>query len=472
MGTIVDVATTHTSALDLIRSRTKDTKYEGHLWLVGGWVRDKVLGVPAKQDIDIVLEGDALDLAHFLYSEQISLHAPVTYPRFGTAMVCISGQNVELVTARRESYDQDSRKPARVEPATIAEDAARRDFTINTLIENVHTGEIVDPLGCALRDIKGRVIRTPLPPQATFDDDPLRMLRAVRFATRLGFEIEHETWTAIERNALRLAPPTVSAERIRDEFVKIVVTDYPSRGLDLLRHSGLLAQFAPELLPMWGCIQNEFHSLPVWEHVMLALDNLVRFVPDASQNLRLAVLLHDVGKPATRSVGEDGRVHFYAHEDVGARMANTLLTRLKFPGSDVDEVANLVAQHMRIGEYKPTEWTDAAVRRFVRAAEGHIDELFEIHRADVSALAHDHRDMSRAALLRTRIEELETAHPSREIGSPVSGRQLMQELGLEPGPLIGEVKEWLTNEVIEGRLSPIDGERALALAQERFGAGR
>jgi poly(A) polymerase len=460
----------HNSSIPLarIREATAGTEYENRLWLVGGWVRDKVLGLPPKQDIDIVLEGDALSLAWTLHESGITSHAPVTYPRFGTAMVAIEGQNVELVTARRESYNPDSRKPSVVERSTIAEDALRRDFTINTLIENVHTGKIEDPLGKAYSDIEAKLIRTPLEPEETFHDDPLRMLRAVRFSARLGFDIEPETWRAIVDNAARLYPPTVSAERIRDEFVKIVAVPRPSRGLNQLRESGLLAAFAPELLEMWGCTQNEFHSMPVWEHVLQAVDNLADYAPNGSQNLKLSVLFHDIGKPRTRSVGEDGRVHFYGHEDIGATMTRDLMTRLKFPNSDIDKVFTLVAQHMRIGEYKDDQWTDAAVRRFIRAADGNVEDLFNVHSADVSALSSDHRDMTRAKLLRERIQRLESSQPSREIISPLSGNEIMELIGSTGGPIIGEIKDWLTNEVLEGRLTPRDKVGAAAMVVDRW----
>lgn len=456
---------TRPTALDTIRSITEGSEYEGRLWLVGGWVRDKVLGAPSNQDVDIVLEGDAGILARFLYEAGIADHAPVTYPRFGTAMIGIAGQQIELVTARRESYHPGSRKPFAVEPATIKQDAQRRDFTINTLIENLHTGEIADPLGVGMADIESRVIRTPIDPCATFRDDPLRMLRAVRFAVRLGFEIDPNTWQAMVKSAPMLTPPTVSAERIRDEFAKILATPSAVPGLQLLANSGLLATFAPELLEMRGCLQNEFHSLDVWEHVLLAFGNLIGSDTDAPLTLRLALLLHDVGKPRTRSVGADGRIHFYGHEDIGAQMTRQLLGRLKFPGAEIDAVSSLVAQHMRIGEYKSDKWTDAAVRRFVRGAREHLDELFVIHKADVNALAPDHRDLGRAYALRERIESLETAQPSRQIESPLTGLEIMETLGEPPGPNIGRVKEWLTNAVIEGRLAPGDKAEAAKLVK-------
>ncbi|HEX5324241.1 MAG TPA: HD domain-containing protein [Capsulimonadaceae bacterium] len=457
--------------LEVLREATRGSEYENRLWLVGGYVRDKALGKPsAKDDIDIVLEGDALALARLLHERGATQNAPVIYPRFGTAMVRVLGGDVELVTARKESYGEGSRKPAEVKPATLEEDARRRDFTINTLLENLHTKEIRDPLGSAFPDLDAGVIRTPTQPFLTFKDDPLRMLRAVRFAVRLAFRIEPETKKAIKKSAERLRPPTVSLERIRDEFSKILMADKPAKGLELLRETRLLAQFAPELLEMEGVTQNEFHAYPVWEHTLVALDSLVQSEPHAPLLLRLAVLFHDIGKPRTRSEGPDGRVHFYHHEDTGAEMAREILTRLKFSKADVDAVAQMVEQHMRIGEYKPAQWTDAAVRRFVRASGPHREDLFAIHRADVAALAAGHQDTSRAQNLRERIERLQEQHDSEAIVSPLSGSEIMALLALPAGPKVGEVKDYLTNEVIEGKLAPGDKVAAERLAKE-FAAG-
>lgn len=451
--------------LETLKAATRGSDYDGRLWLVGGYVRDNALGrSSANDDIDIVLEGDALALAQFLYEAGAAESVPVVYPRFGTAMVRVSGRDVELVTARRESYGEGSRKPADVKPATLEEDARRRDFTINTLLENLHTGEVRDPLGVAFDDLKAGIIRTPTQPFLTFKDDPLRMLRAVRFAARLGFRIEPETKKAIKKRAERLAPPTVSMERIRDEFAKILMTDPPSHGIEMLRELRLLAQFAPELLTMVGVTQNEFHAYPVWEHTMIALDSLVLTEAKSPLLLRLAVLLHDIGKPITKSIGDDGRVHFYGHEDAGAEIARGLLARLKFSHADTEAVVQMVGQHMRIGEYRPDEWTDAAIRRFVRSAGAHREDLFAIHRADVAALAPGHRDMSRASHLRERIERLQAEHDSVAIGSPLSGNEIMAISGVPAGPQVGILKDFLTNEVIEGRLAPEDkagAERAL-----------
>lgn len=451
--------------LETLRAATRGTDYDGRLFLVGGFVRDKVMGLPsAKDDIDLVLEGDALALAYFLRAQGAANHEPVLYPRFGTAMIVVKGRDVELVTARVESYAADSRKPEDVKPGTLLEDAKRRDFTINTLLENLHTGEITDPLGLAYADLDAKIIRTPTDPLLTFQDDPLRMLRAIRFAARFGFTIEPFTWKAIRQSAARLS--IISAERIRDEFCKTLLTTRAPLGLELLKDSGLLAQFAPELLEMVGVTQNEFHAYPVWDHTLIALGNLP---PDASLTLRLATLFHDVGKPRTKGVGDDGRVHFYGHQDVGAEMARRWMNRLKFPNDEIAAVTTLVARHMRIGEYH-AHWTDAAVRRLMRDLGSQLDDLFQIHRVDVSALAPGHTDISRAEELRARMTPIQEAQDISTLTSPLDGKELMALLHLPPGRNLGEVKEYLTNEVVEGRLAPDDKAGAERLARRFLGS--
>ena len=454
--------------LQTLRDAVRGTDYEGKLFLVGGFVRDQVMGLPpGVGDIDIVLEGDALALARFLRQQGAADHEPVVYPTFGTAMIVVQGRAVEIVTARIESYAPESRKPDRVEAGTLADDARRRDFTINTLLQSLETGEITDPLGLAFSDLDASIIRTPTDPLVTFQDDGLRMLRAVRFAARFGFTIEPFTWKAMRQRADRLSDTNsnrtrvISYERVREEFCKTLMTTRAPMGLELLKDSGLLAQFAPELTAMVGVTQNEFHAYPVWEHTLIALGNLS---PNASLTLRLATLCHDIGKPPTKAAGDDGRVHFYGHAEVGANLTRTLMTRLKFSNDETAAVTKLVAQHMRIGEYKPL-WTDAAVRRLIRDLGPQLDDLFEIHRVDVSALAPDHTDISRARELRARIIPIQASQDISALTSPLDGQALMARLKLKPGKQLGAVKEYLVNEVVEGRLAPDDEEGAERLAR-------
>jgi poly(A) polymerase len=458
-------------ALAALRRATADGDYYGRLFLVGGFVRDKVRrgdgprtdGGASKSDLDIVLEGDACALAQYLFDRGVAAYPPVVYPRFGTAMVIVEGHDVELVTARVESYAHDSRKPESVQPGTLAQDALRRDFTINTLLENLHTGEILDPTGRGLIDLRDEIIRTPTDPATTFIDDPLRMLRAIRFAARFGYRIDEVTWNAVVAGAHRLQ--IVSRERIRDEFNKALLSPRPMLALTLLHESGLLAEFIPELLEMTGVAQNAFHAYDVWEHTLRAVQNLT---PSASLVVRLAVLYHDIGKPRTKSVDEDGSIHFYRHEDVGAELARVIMTRLKYSNAEIDAVSLLVAEHMRIGEYH-SGWTDAAVRRFIRDSGTHREDLFAIHAADVSALADDNRDMSRAVDLRSRIEEIQSRQDILALTSPLGGDAIMALLNLKPGRKVKEAKDYLTQEVVEGRLDQNDIAGAEALLKHRMG---
>lgn len=448
-------------AIDNLRESTRGTPWEGRLYLVGGIVRDELLKRPLPPDVDIVTESDALQLAHWLHAQGITDHLPVTYPRFGTAMMHIGGVPFELVTARRESYSALSRKPVQVQPATLREDAFRRDFTVNTLMRNLHTGELLDLTGMGLNDLRARLLRTPLDPMLTFEEDPLRAMRAVRFAAQLDFDIEPNTFDAIKKAAHRLA--IISKERIRDEFTKLLKARHAVKGLRLLMETGLLEQFAPELVRMRGVTQNEFHLYDVWEHTLVALSHLPE---DASLLLRLATLLHDVGKPDTRTVDDNGRVHFYAHQNVGARIARELLRRLRYSNEIVEPIVRLVHMHMRPGEYDYS-WSDSAVRRLIRDADGLLKELLTLVRADIAASnpAYPKADID---ALEQRIAVLTEREDVQALDSPLSGHEIMQILAIPPGKRVGECKAFLQNEVIEGRLAPHDKEGAKRLLLERF----
>ena len=450
-------------AIEKIRDVTRGTPYEGKLFLVGGIVRDKVMGRPPTEDVDIVLEGDALELARFLHGKGIADHKPVTYPRFGTAMVTIGGHTVELVSARKESYEPVSRKPE-VEKADLYDDVMRRDFTINTLLENLHTGETLDLTGKGMEDIRAGIIRTPTEPETTFYDDPLRMLRAIRFAVRFGFEIEKVTYEAVVRDAARLA--IISKERIRDEFVKILLSDEPARGLRMLKETGLLAQFAPELLNMQGVTQDGGHIHDVWEHTLHALESLP---PSADLTLRLAVLFHDTGKPQTKTRDSEGHSHFYGHEDLSAEIARKVLRRLRFPVSEVSRVARLISMHMRIGEYQ-REWRDAAVKRLMRDAGSDISDLLALARADRHG-AGPNASTKNLDELEQRMEHILVKTPVEHLESPLDGSEIMELLQIPSGPKVKEIKEFLLEEIIEGRLAPKDKESARKLALRKWSNG-
>lgn len=429
------------------------SRFEGRLFLVGGAIRDRILGRAERTDVDIVVVGDALEVADLLHSAGISDHRPVVYPRFGTARVQVSGVAIELASARSESYDAASRKPE-VRPASLREDVLRRDFTINTLVEDIHHGGVQDLTGMALADLNARLIRTPRSPSRTFADDPLRMLRAIRFAVTLGFAIEPGTWRAIAEQSGRMdllssGPRVVSAERVRDEFERIILSPDPAAGMELLMASGLLARFLPELVAMKGVTQNAWHARDVWDHTMEAL----RQVLDASLAVRVGLLFHDVGKPVTRTEDERG-VHFYGHENIGADMTRRALHRLRMPAALVREASDLVALHMRLGQVAP-DWTPAALRRLVRDVGPRLERLHRIAAADIAAMGGDAHPPDLDQVM-ARIADTNAEMNASEVHSPLDGGAVMRLLGVPPGPIVGRAKDYLVNEIIEGRLQPDD----------------
>lgn len=429
--------------------------WRGRVFVVGGAVRDRLMGLPLKNDFDLLVDGDALALARELHQSGITDHFPVEYANFGTVMLGIHGIPVELVTARKECYRGESRKPV-VEPATLFEDAERRDFTINALSEDLFTGEVIDRLGTGLADLEGRVLRTPLAPEATFHEDPLRMLRAVRFVHQLEFSPASGLYEAIASTAPRLK--IISAERIQAELNKVLVLPTVSQALEDLRTTGLLAEFWPEFLDGVGMTQGDYHHLDVWGHTRAV-------VAAARPTLRhrLAALFHDVGKPRTRTVEDTGRIRFFGHDDLGAEMTATMLRRLRYPGDITHEVATLVKHHMRLGggnEFKPR-----SARKLLHDLGELADDLIDLCEADskglkASLVMPDYDEM------RATLEDVRTQLPSRNPESPLTGRQLMDALGLSSGHEIGRLKAMLTEAVIEGRLAATDEAGALALAKE------
>ncbi|MDX1931596.1 MAG: HD domain-containing protein [Capsulimonadales bacterium] len=454
--------------LDRLRQATAGTEYEGKLFLVGGYVRDKLLGRTAGgDDLDLVLEGDADAVCRLLWEKRVASHPPVTYPSFGTAMVHVGGSDgdrgvqVEFVTAREETYRQKSRKPI-VRPGTLRTDALRRDFTVNTLMESLHTGEVLDLTGQGRADLAAGILRTPLEPVRTFADDPLRMLRACRFAAKLGFVIAGETLEAIVANADKCNPENdISWERIRDEFFKTVMARQATVGLNLMRETRLLDQFAPELAALFGVTQNRFHLYDVWTHTLVALANLP---PETTLPVRLATIFHDIGKPVTRTVDERGEVHFYDHETVGERMTREILTRLRCPNELTEQVATLVALHMRYGAYREEVWSDAAVRRLIRSVGPHREALFTIARADIAACNTTDYPSADLDGLRARMDRVADGTDIAKATSPIDGQRIIA-LGATPGPQVGRIKAVLTDAVVAGELAPDDIEGAEAMAR-------
>lgn len=441
-----------------IRDAAAGSIYQNKLYIVGGFVRDRIMGNPPSDDIDIVYAGNALELAEFLYAKGLSLHPPVTYPRFGTAMISIDGINIELVSARKESYSHNSRKP-KVEPASLYDDIIRRDFTINTLVENIHTGEIQDLTAYAMDDIKNRLIRTPLDPDITFYDDPLRMLRAIRFSVKFNFTIEEHTYDAITANSNRL--DIISRERIRDEFAKILLSDNASNGMRLLKGSGLLAQFAPELLDMVDVDQSGGYIWDVWEHTLHVLDSLPK---NADLELRLASLCHYIAKPHTKTFDDKGNMRFHGHEVMGGQMTRKLLSKLRFHNACITRVSRLVEMHIRVGEYT-SEWSDAAVRRLMHDSGEDMSDLIALAVADRLG-AGPSASIAPLIELKQRTEDIISNQEVYKVESPLNGVEIMQLTGLSPGADIRHIKQFLVDKIIEGSLKCSDKIKAEEFVRE------
>ncbi|MGH7777107.1 MAG: CCA tRNA nucleotidyltransferase [Candidatus Dormibacterales bacterium] len=406
-------------------------------WLVGGYVRDLVLGRP-HPDIDVVAEeGRGLELAA-RFAAGTGSPPPVLFERFGTAQVRWQGALVEFASARAESYRPDSRKPD-VSWAGLDEDLVRRDFTVNTLLMDLEGG-VIDRMG-GLADLEAGLLRTPRDPTATFSDDPLRMLRAARFAAQLGFRLDPSLIPAMRALRDRLRPPVISVERMAEELKRVLLTDKPSLAFDVLTQAGLLEVVLPELAACRGVAQGGYHTMDVYGHTLAAVDLCP---PDPT--VRLAALFHDVGKPSTAAA--DGS--FKGHDAVGAEMALAGLRRLRFSTDEGRRVSALVALHMRPVQYS-SEWGDGAVRRLARAAGKDLGELVELARADVRASAYPHPE--KIDDLERRLRRVLDERPSR-MRLPVSGRDVMAIRGLGSGPEVGRIKERLAELVMDGTLEP------------------
>jgi putative nucleotidyltransferase with HDIG domain len=424
--------------------------------VVGGYVRDRLLGgarEAAIREVDILVEdGQGIALANAV-AAGLKTHPPVIFERFGTAHVTAGDYAIEFVSTRTERYERDSRKPD-VAPGTLRDDVMRRDFTVNALLMQ-WDGTVLDLTERGLDDLEHRRLVTPLEPTVTFDEDPLRMLRAARFAATLNFEVDPAVAVAMRRHAQRLQPPTVSMERIRDEFVKLLVADAVLRGLQILDEDHLLVQILPELEPGKGMAQGGWHSHDVFGHGLLAASLAP---PDLLT--RLAGLLHDVGKPAHEI--REGKVTFIGHQEVGARMAADALKRLRFAGDQIDAVSRLVRLHMRPIQYDPQGWEDKAVRRLVRDAGPELDRLLALARADMRASHYP--DVKKIDDLEARIRRLDAA-AINAIESPLTGDALMARTGRPPGPWIKRAKLALEEAIVDGVLKP-DAESAWQYLEE------
>lgn len=428
-------------------------------YVIGGYVRDLLLERPSK-DIDIVVVGSGLELAKEC-AERLKVKKVSFFQNFGTAQFKYKDLDVEFVGARKESYRSDSRKPL-VENGTLADDQNRRDFTINALALSLHAdtfGDLIDPFN-GVEDLEKGIIRTPLDPDTTYSDDPLRMMRGIRFATQLGFKIEGKSLQAIYDNAKRLE--IISMERIMDECNKIILSSEPSRGFKLLFSTKLLHQFFPEMVDLHGVESidgkahkdNFFHTLEVLDNVAQSSDDLW---------LRWAAIMHDIAKPPTKKFDQEVGWTFHGHEELGARMTPRIFKRLKLPlDHKMKYVQKMVRLHLRPIALVKGSVTDSAIRRLLSEAGDDIEDLMKLCNADITS-KNEFKVKKYRKNFETVTEKLKAVEEKdriRNFQPPVSGELIMHTFGIEPCAEIGTIKSRIKEAILEGEI-PNQSEEAI-----------
>lgn len=421
-----------------------------NVFVVGGYVRDLILK-RERSDIDILVIGSGIDFAKTV-AEKLNISNVNYYKNFGTAQFSFDNMNVEFVGARRESYDRNTRKPF-VEDGTFEDDISRRDFTINTLAVSLNAidfGKIIDTYD-GLTDIKNQIIKTPLDPFRTFDDDPLRIMRAFRFAAQLDFKVDKNIMKAAYDMRNRLS--IVSQERITDEFLKTLSTPKPSIGLKLLFESRVLEIVFPEIAIMSGVDQRkDFHHKDVFLHTLQVVDNICEETDDVW--LRFAALVHDIAKPPTKKFVEGIGWTFHGHENLGAKMMKKIFHRMKLPLNKLEYVQKLITLHLRPIALAKEEVTDSAIRRLVVQAGDDLEDLITLCRADITSknpykveeyLGNYERVMQK-------VRDVKERDQLRAFQSPVRGDEIMQICNLKPSKKVGEIKTAIEEAILDGKI--------------------
>lgn len=435
-------------------------------YTVGGYVRDLFLDRKSK-DIDFVTVGSGIEVAQALAQKLGKGTHLSIFQNFGTAQVKYRGIELEFVGARRESYRRNSRKPI-VEDGTLDDDLSRRDFTINAMaicVNNSHFGELIDPYD-GIGDLGRKLIRTPLDPDITFSDDPLRMMRAIRFATQLNFTIYPETFNAITRNASRIT--IISKERVMDELMKIMASSKPSIGWELLYRCGLLKLIFPEFAAMKGVEvvngrghkDNFYHTLEVLDNVAQKSDNVW---------LRWSALLHDIAKPVTKKWDDNIGWTFHNHNFIGAKMIPRIFKEMRFPLNEkMKYVQKMVELHMRPIALVEDEVTDSAVRRLLFDAGDDIEDLMTLCEADITSKNQEKvkRFLENFVIVRRKLVEIEEKDRIRNFQPPISGEEIMELFGLQPSREVGTLKEHIKNAILDG-IIPNERDAAYSLMLEK-----
>jgi putative nucleotidyltransferase with HDIG domain len=405
------------------------TEFENKTYIVGGFVRDKLLNI-SNEDLDIVVEipKGGRKLAKYLYEKKLC-SKPVIFDNFGTAFVMFNEHKIEFVMTRKEAYRDKNRKPD-VLFGTLKEDVFRRDFTINSLVMDIISQQILDISGKGISDLKDKLIRSTSNPEIIFGEDPLRMLRAVRFAIRLGFQIEKKTSEGIIGNAEKLQH--ISWERRRDELTKMLISQQPAKAIKMLCNFGLMKNIIPELEELKGLKQGKYHHLDAFEHTLLAMQNT-----PSDLILRLATLLHDIGKP-TAFTQTENEIHFYGHEHIGAKKAVKILKRLKFSSSQIGEIKFLIENHMRLKSFgnNAEKLTDKALRKLIFQSEEKLEPLLNLIHADNLAHSPQYNLPNQISSVRKKINLLQK---NEEKKMPISGQDIMNYFEIQSGKKIGRL---------------------------------